>query len=595
MTISLLLLLVFAVLLGTWLTWLAVRRADRRRLAWRIVASWVAVACLVLLVSPPSITRTYSATEAILLTEGYRPDTLTSLLNRLSPKPKVFSYDVKADRATLVTDFSQFKASNPAVQTVHVLGHGLEEETLAELGNLQVIPHLAPLPTGVLSASWPHKITLGEDVQVQGKFISTGQATRLYLQAAGIKRDSVEIKKGAEQMFRLRFQPKTTGRFVYHLQWRDAEDSLRQEQIPVIVEAPRLLNVLLLSSAPSFEVKFLKNALAQKGHGVAVRSQVSKGIYQTETVNLPAVQVSRVTPALLQKFDVMLLDAAALQSMSGQEKQAVQQAVRQQGLGVLTTFTGDRPKSIPFFGEAAFARISEKEAVNGPVRWQGQTSSAVVLPLTAFAIRPTQGQQPLAWSNRQNQALVLTSRKGVGQVGVSLVPETFSLALEGKEKLYQDFWATVLTGLAKPLEESAISVEPLFATVHQSAALTTSGEGQLQKPVISTEKTGSSSSVLSAGSTVLPSQLTFTIWPQKQGWHSFQSAPGLSANFFIYPSTSWQTHRLYHLQQSNLNLASAPKHAIDKKHIEQKEAFPLWPFGLGLLLALGFLWLEEKV
>ncbi|GAA4310498.1 hypothetical protein GCM10023183_28480 [Nibribacter koreensis] len=541
------------------------------------------------------MTRTYSATEAILLTEGYRPDTLTSLLNRLSPKPKVFSYDVKADRATLVTDMAQFKAFNPAVQTMHVVGHGLEEETLAELGNLQVIPHLSPLPTGVLSASWPKKITLGEEVQVQGKFTSKDQATQLYLHAAGAKRDSVEIKKGAEQTFSLKFKPKTAGQFVYHLQWRDTEDSVHKEQLPVLVEAPRLLNVLLLSSSPSFEVKFLKNALAQKGHGVAVRSQVSKGIYQTETVNLPTVQVSRLTPTLLQKFDVVLLDAEALQSLSGQEKQTLQQAVSQQGLGILTTFTGSRPKSIPFFAEAVFARISEKEAINGPVKWIGQTTSAAVLPLTSFALQPKEGQPSLAWGNTPKQALVTTYRKGLGQVGVSLVQETFPLALEGKEKLYQGFWAKVLTALASPAEEPAVSIEPIFATVHQAVALTGSGGSQVPTPKIASYKDKTPAAALVGGSSLLSSHQTFTTWPQAQGWHSFGSIGGPSASLYIFPATAWQTRQLHQKQQAIRKASGAERLHNTVSDIFQEEAFPLWPFGLGLLLALGFLWLEEKV
>jgi hypothetical protein len=594
-TLSLPLLLVFAFLLGAWLTRLAVRRADRRRLALRLVASWVAVVCLVLLVSPPSITRTFSASEAILLTEGYHPDTLASLLNKMKPKPQVFGYHVQAKRAISVVDLAEFKARNPAVQTVHVLGYGLEEEALAELSTLQVLPHLSPLPIGVLSASWPQKITLAEQLVIQGKFTSAGQKTRLYLQAAGAKRDSIEIKEGAEQTFSLQFKPKTAGQFVYALQWRDAEDSLHMEQLPVVVEAPRLLNVLLLSSAPSFEVKFLKNALAKKGHGVAVRSQVSKGISQTETVNLPNMQINRLTPALLQKFNVVLVDAATTQSLSGQEKLAVQQAVRQEGLGVLTTFTSDRPKAIPFFAEAVFNRISGKEAINGPVKWAGQTSTAVILPLTAFALQPKLGQQSLAWGNSPKEALVITSRKGAGQVSVSLVPETFPLTLEGKEKLYQEFWATVLTSLAKPLEEPAIFVEPAFAAVHQPVTLTNSGQSHLQKPIIASEQTKKSVSVITVGSTALPSQLSLMFWPQQQGWHTFKTTDQISSSFFTYPSNSWQTNRLYQLQQANMKAAKVGVQAAGNKDIKQKEALPLWPFGLGLLLALGFLWIEEKV
>ncbi|QHL87925.1 hypothetical protein GU926_10980 [Nibribacter ruber] len=593
MTISLPLLLALAVLLGAWLTWEAVRRADRRRLAGRIVASWVAVGCLALLVSPPSITRTYSATEAILLTEGYSSDTLTSVLKTLSPKPKVFSYDVKADRATQITDFTQFKARNPAVQTVHFLGHGLEEETLTELGNVQVIPHLSRLPTGVLSAFWPHKITLGEEVKVQGKFTSADQPTKLYLQAAGANRDSIEFKKGAEQPFEFRFRPKASGRFVYHLQWKGADDSVYQEAIPVTVQEPRKLAVLILASSPSFEVKFLKNALAQRGHGVALRTQVSKGIFQTELVNLPALSLTRITAPLLQKVDVVLLDAAMLQGLTGVEKQLLQQAVRQRGVGLLTSFPGSDPKQIPFFSEAVFTPIPEKTAKNALVIWDGETASTATLPITSFAIKPLGGQQTLVWRPGKQQALAVRSRKGLGQVGVSVMPETFPLALEGKERLYQSYWASMLSSLAAPLEVPAVLVLPNLASVQEPVSVTLSA-GNTSIDRITHTATGKPVSLVSSASALFTNRKTFQLWPQTPGWHSL-ALPDNNLPFYFYPSAAWKTYQLHQRQQALLKKAQVLLNPARNTDITRQEPLPLWPFALVLLTALGFLWVEEKL
>lgn len=548
---------------------------------------------MALLLAPPVINRTYSASQAILLTPGYHPDSLRSLLTQLRPMPQVYHFDSAASEGVAVTDFTAFREQYPAVQTLHVLGNGLEEEELTRLKAIRLVPHLSKLPAGVLSASWPQRITLGEEVQVQGKFTAPGNATTLYLQAAGGRRDSVEIKKGIKQNFALRFIPKTSGQFVFALQWKGEEDSVHQEAIPIMVQEPRLLNVLLLSSAPSFEVKFLKNALAQQGHGVAVRSQVSKGIYQTELVNLSGLNLNRLSEPLLQKFDVVLLDGATLQGLSGQEKQVLQKAVRQQGLGIMTSFSENSPKRVPFFAEGVLRQISQKQARNAPVQWTGQTKGPV-LAVSGKVLQPQEGQQALAWEKNPQQALVVHYRKGLGQVGVSLVSETFPLALEGKENLYQHFWANVLTTLAKPIQENSITQEPAMARVHQPLLVEASAGNVMGKKAMSAAS-GKTLDLVSAQGSLLPGRQVFTIWPQEKGWHSLALKEG-NASLYVYPQTSRQTQQLQNRQKATL---AATAQTLGKPHamkdVTRPEAFPLWPFGLGLLLALGFLWLEEKI
>ncbi|WP_066837741.1 hypothetical protein [Rufibacter ruber] len=591
MTVPLPLVLSLALLLGAWLTWLAVRRADRRRLVARILASWVAVACLALLVSPPKITRTYSASEAILLTDGYSSDTLQALLNRLRPKPQVFSFETEAVQAEPITDFAAFKQQHPAVQTLHVLGHGLAEEELASLSSLRLVPHLSPLPAGVLSASWPKKITLGEPVQVQGIFTSPEKPVILYLQAAGGNRDSMEVKKGAGQAFQLGFTPKTSGRFVYQLQWQEG-DSLRREAIPVIVEEPRLLNVLMLSSAPSFEVKFLKNALAQQGHGVAVRQEVSQNIYQTETINLSKQSLNRLTPALLQNFDVVLLEEATLQGFSAQEKQALQQAVRQQGLGILTCFSQNSAKPIPFFAEAGFRLISEKQARNAPVRWRGNASAQAVLPLPGAVLQLSQGQKPLAWGQHLQQVLVAYGRKGLGQVGVSLLPQTFSLALEGKDALYRQYWSQVLNALAKPEEGVPAPAFPSLSPQRVGQAVLFSSAIPVHSLQVGSPP--SLGTVISTASSGSPRSFLHQFFPDQSGW--FISPPGQDSirPLFIHSASAWARQNIQFRHRQLLAIAQKTDTPAPTLAIPIQEEILLWPLWLALVGMLGFLWLEEK-
>ncbi|MBC3540596.1 hypothetical protein ACFSC6_11960 [Rufibacter sediminis] len=596
MNLSLPFLLVFAGLLGAWFSWLAVRRPDRRRLIWRLLATWGVVACLVLLLAPPHLTRSYNASEAILLTEGYSPDTLRALMKTLRPRPQVYGFETKANGAEAVPDLTSFRQAHPAVKTLHVLGNGLPAEEIVALSGVRLVPHFSPLPAGVLAASWSPEITLGEEVLVQGTFHGTAtQPVNLFLQAAGQPRDSVELRKGVDQPFALRFRPKAAGQFVYNLRWKDADDSVQQEDVPVVVQAPRRLSVLLLSSAPSFEGKFLKNALAQQGHSVALRSQMSKDIYATELVNLPALTLNRLTPSLLQKFDVVLLDDVTLQRLSGGEKQALQQAVRQQGLGVLTSVSPQTTKAVPFFTEAVFRTISEKQARNGAVRWAKQTGTSPVLPLSNAVLQPKEGQQALAWEQKPTQALVVHYRKGLGQVGISLVPETFPLALEGKETLYQQYWATILTALAKPEEAVPVTFastdrpfqEHQPVTFVSSVPLTnasfTSGNAKVQ-PAIYRQTDAPDNSYA-----------TGMIWPQSSGWQTLTLNKKTRVPVYIHASAGWTTQKLQTQRQALLRAASQVHPSSKALGLKREEPVSLWLIGSVLVSLLGFLWLEEKL
>ncbi|MFC6996362.1 hypothetical protein [Rufibacter roseus] len=594
MNLPLPLLLTLALLLDAWLTWLTVRRDNRRWLLGRLLTCWGIVACLVFLVHPPKVDRTYSASEAVLLTQGFSPDTLKALLADQSPAPQVFSFEAEHPKAISIKDFSAFQQEQPSVKILHVLGYGLELEELQALKQMRMIPHLSALPAGVLSAGWPQEVALGEELRVQGRFHSADKPVQLYLNANGVNRDSVEFQQRGEHEFTLQFTPKAVGQYVYHLQWKEANDSIFQEEVPVSVLPPRRLNVLLLSSAPSFETRFLKNELARQGHGVAVRNQVSKGIYQTESINLPSRSLNRLSDQLLQKFDLVLLDASTLQSLSTNETKALQHAAREQGLGILTSFSDNNPKTISFFAEASFDRFSKKELRNRSLQWKNSTGGTAELTVPAFTIQPKEGHKVLVWENQQqNRVVAAQYRKGLGMVGISLATETFPLALAGKEHVYRQFWSDILSSLAKPAAKlrflTAGSLAPV--QVHEPAYFFSS------KPVDSVSLVGqaTTSSLPAPYPSSLPKQLIQQHWPNPAGWNIAYSRADSIGTFYTSSPSNWP---LLKIQQKKARfLASATNNAspLDEEAIVKQEAINLWPVYFLLLFFLAFLWLEEKL
>jgi hypothetical protein len=308
--------------LGIWLLAAAWRRPNQRQRGLRLLASAVLPGALWLLVYPP--TRAVPATRAaaILLTEGYQPDTLQQLRRQLGAGTPVWSYGVLAPAG--------------ARPLGSLLTLAEQQPALPALGELAVRPHSAAVFSGFASAFWNAKLTLGQPLVVEGAVaLPTGAAPAwVSLQVAGSGPDSVRLpaRGGA---FRLRYVPKAAGLLLPQLVLRQVGRVVATEPVPVEVAAAPLPPVLLLAATPSFEFKFLKNSLAAQGRAVALRTTVSRGLVQTEFLNQPARPLDHLTPALLRQYPLVVADATALAALPATESQLVRAAVRTGRLGLV--------------------------------------------------------------------------------------------------------------------------------------------------------------------------------------------------------------------------------------------------------------------
>lgn len=584
------------------LLWLAWRRPNRRRLAWRLLASTLAGISLVLLLFPPSYQRALDPGAAILLTEGYQADSLEALLKKLEPQPQVYTYQTTARRAEPITDLYTFRQEHPQVQTVHVLGHGLEEAQLQALDDIHLIPHLAAPPAGIGSLTWPETVTLGETVTVAGQYNqSTAEATRLYLQAAGKAQDSVEIKESGSHAFQLRFTPKQEGRQVYTLAVRTAGRMDTIGSVPVQVQSPRKLGVLLVSSFPIFEFKFLKNHLGQLQHKVALRSTVSKGLYQSEWLNMPQTDLGRITPKLLQQFDVVITEPQALQELSSTERNTLQRAVTEDGLGILT-IAGEQPanRSTAFFTNFQSRRLSQQDSRTARASWTDGTTAAIpALPYTLVSSEAVTGL-----IEEQGKNLLAAGRSaGWGTVAMSVVPQTFSWQLEGKESTYASYWAHLLSSVAKrepkdkfwqlkspqfpqPLQPVMLSLTDY--TLRASAALPVA----TVRAIADTTRTG----IALQQHMHQPEVYEGTFWPRRTGWHVVESLGMAPFYFLVQDSSAWPQQAILAKREATLQFASQQQGIeMAQATAYAAEQVPVIWFFLLFVLSSGFLWLEEKL
>ena len=594
-------LLALCLLLGFGLLALAWERPRTRQRGARLLASAVAAGALWLTVFPPLRHLPAARAKAILLTPGYPPDTLRQLLRQLGAGTPVWAYgQIKAPtQARPLASLLTLAEQRPTLRHLHILGTGLPAAELPSLGPLRLQMHLDGPFVGFRTAFWPARLALGEVLRVEGT-VAAPSGTRataawVVLRAAGTGRDSVKLPAGGGP-FRLRYQPKTAGLASYELLLRQPGQPLRAEPVPVEIITPALPAVLLLTAAPAFEFKFLKNYLAEAHYPVALRTSVSRGLVQTDFVNQSALALDRLTPVLLTHYSVLITDAATLAALSSAEAQAVQAALRTGRLGLITLAeAAPLPRNAPARPDFTVRPRPAAPTALPALTWPDAPGEARA-PLPA-QLQPNVALRPLVTGT--GQVLAAASRRvGLGFAVVSVVPETFRWALRGHASVYASFWNLLLTAAVPPAPVAATwrvgtrwprPAQPL--TLHLTAAFPAA------QPTVAALAGGPPIRLALRQDTRLPEWSTARFWPGAAGWHQVRGPGRIVHNFYVYPTAAWpgpeREERQQAVAQLNAKVQATPNSEAAPDSVS--EPWPAgWFFGL-FLLAAGYLWLEEKL
>lgn len=594
-------LLAFCLLLGLGLMALAWRRPRQRQRGLRMLAGAVAAGALWQVAFPPLRHLPAARAEAILLTEGYAPDTLRQLLRQLGAGTPVWTYGAVAapPKSRPLASLLTLAERRPALRRLHVLGHGLPAADLPLLGTTAVRQHAGAPGRGFRTAYWPAQLPLGEVLQLEGVVDQPNGAGAAWvvLRAAGAGRDSVQVSAAKAGAFRLHYQPKTAGLATYELLLRRPGQPLVAEPVPIEITTAALPAVLLLTATPSFEFKFLKNYLAEAHYPVALRTSVSRGLVQTDFVNQPALSLDRLTPALLARYAVVVADAATLAALSAAETQALQAALRNGRLGLITLAEpAALPRNAPARSDFAVLPRPAAPASLPALTWPNAPGDARA-PLPA-QLQPRPNLQPLITGPQQ--AIAAASRRvGLGFAVVSVVPETFRWGLQGHRTVYASFWNRLLKAAVPPaLAEASWHAGSRWPRLAQTLTLhLAAGNFPAQPPTVTALAGGPAVPLALRQDTRLAEWSTGQFWPGAAGWHQVRGPGRISHYFYVYPPTAWLGPELRERQQAAGQLAaetSAPKASAVAQET-MTEPWPAgWFFGL-FLLAAGYLWLEEKL
>ncbi len=579
-----------------WTGRLAWQRTDRRRLPLRLIASAAALAALGLLAFPVSCRVQRPPGEAILLTPGATPEQLETLGH-------LPAYRLAEDReagipetsATPIPAAGFLQQAMPHLARLHVVGHGLRPDQLRQLGPVATTLHPAPLPPGVMWLDAAQLLPRDALFRVEGRLagLPAGES-RLELIDPGGRRAEQTVFGPGEASFRLRLEVAADGRHLYRLRLSNAGGLLWEERLPLRVTPREPLQILLLQGSPGFEVRHLKNWLAEQGHAIAVRSTVSRGVRRTEFLNREATRLGRLDRDGWSQFRLLISDLQGLAELGSRERAALLESIRQDGLGVLALagareFRSSRrrlPEWFSAFEPGTFAREDEVRLQPLLEGWPEPP------PLIAPPVQLDSPRILPLLRDRQERTLAGAVPLGSGRVAVTLLPETFVWRLRGSNDEYSALWTSLLNPLVTPVASAWSSPRrpeafvglPYEARLHASLP---PEEGQVRSPSGSTTRLHWSRHPVEADS------WWAAFWPRQPGWHRLEAAAAGPTEFYVHEDREWTALRAYGRTLETGRAALRPAGLPAEPPLSATPLSPLFPWLL-FVAAVGTLWLETK-
>jgi hypothetical protein len=564
---------VIAGLVALLIVLIIIERTKRQRLpVLRIVCLAVMTICLAGLILNPLIVTGKNTRQIMLLTEGFDPDVADSLM--------AIKKDVEVYRTPDAVDFNG--ASVATIQEVvawhgeivFLLGRGLPPYVLDQFdgSNYKYLP--SEKAQGIVALQRNKKFYANRWNRITGTYRSQGAEKVLRLKGPMGVEDSVSIK-GAEGSFTFSFYPTAAGTFTYYLEDGNVSEPLFVEILP-----EQKLNLLLLNTFPTFEQRYLKNTLSKRGHGVAVKSIVSRGKSRTEFANLSPFNLDNIKTETLQKIDLVILDGSAYNALSAAERRAVQKSI-EEGLGVLFLPDGTE-------GKKSTSLVSWKPLrATDTVRVEIERVGKVTLP--AIAAEPaTVGEVILKGDDER--ILAGYNLSGAGKVGYIALHETYQLGLQEKQDAYSGLWMPVIERLSREaVQEHELEINTPFPWFEDEPIDFDIISATSETPVVTVD----SLRVPLREDANLEQLWSGTMWLDDAAWHTVRIGGDVS-KLHLAPKGTWDALRIENQMKATAMLRADVEVEVQKNENRTAGIMPI-TFLILFAVAAGVLWLAPKL
>ncbi len=583
--------IVFALLLLIFMLYKEYKRPEQQGLIFRLIASIVAVTSFLLLIVliHYQVSQTVKPDEISFLTNSTNPDSVTQ-------KSKLFTSDssvlkVLGKKVNFIADLDYYLASHPEVKTIHLYGEGLDLLALERLKPRQIVYHKPPLPAGIQSCNWNRKITHSEELRIQGIYQNvTNQSVKLMLNGLGTNLDSVEIKPQSKVYFDLKTNPKQIGRAVYQLLTIQSKDTLANEAIPFEVAEKRPIRLLILSSTPDFEYKFLKNWLLQNQYPVAYRSRISKDKFSVDYLNMQSISLSNINPQVLNNFDLVIADDQEIANLKTSEAAALTNQIAS-GKGLIIRLNEEKLQSNLAKKFSISNAVAQKDKSYVFTLSGDQSKTKTLLIESSINLNQQAGDLPLV-KDADSKIWVNSQLYGAGKLVLTSIPNTYNWFLGGKNTDYTAYWSTLIQNAVNTNTlQVVVNFSPQYPQLNHRVNIQIGGVAQLPKIEVG------NISIAPLQNKFNPFEWEGSHWPQKIGWDSVKVNSTRVSYFYVDHQNSWEGIRqIKKIEQtvSFVNQQAGQNIQIQTLEETQDRVVSKWWFFFLFVLSAGFLWFEQR-
>ncbi len=324
----------------------------------------------------------------------------------------------------------RFAAKN-TYDSVTLVGQDFPVETLTQLSRSVVRGVPYHQPDRIQELRWKAIVRQGEGQRVTGHIRSSGKQV-LRIRYGNQTLDSLMLRQG-ENTFALQFPVFGRGRIQTELVLgKQPLDTVRFFSRPTTP-----LRVLFVLNNPDFESKTLAEWLGKQGHSVQLTTTLAKNVRSRTVINSSPTNTGK-KPDLIITDPANATDAIVRNAVAG-------------GQAVLFINLSNPPADVAAINRALRTRWQVRRVSN-------QEAIPVGNGLTAL---------PYQFGDALNQLAVsgypVATQQGAGQVGVSLLNETFPLALSGDSVAYNRIWYAIMARLRPAQTNNVLLDAPIFS------------------------------------------------------------------------------------------------------------------------------------
>jgi hypothetical protein len=437
---------------------------DRKRPSLLQFSISIAIAILLALIGlKPQLKTKNQGTNALMLTPNYSQEIVKKLLKENGIKSVFANWQVTSLKGPNISPVRDLYLHN--IDTLYIVGDGVGY--LPEDLNVNFIkPLLNPDEEGFTDMIYEQNLYVNDIGLLKGFYAHKSDfPVTIYMGINDIILDSSVVETRGIHDIELKFPVTQVGKTHYTIKVIDKKDTLIKEVLPVNVMKPAKKNILFVEEYPSFETKYLKDFLAEQGHGLVSRIKVSKEKFIIDFVNREQTDLKSLSKNALQKFDMVIMSGFTFSKLSNKEKEGLEAYVKEFAGNLLVFADENLEKYLNFFSTA----LDIKSVTIGQEKYVILDKNKI--PVKLKGVVYNKNTNSLSWKltgTSQSEIISQYSILEKGMVGISFPEDTYSLVLEGNEDKYRTLWTNIFKGFIKEQVKKKVMPGKLLFTNHQS-------------------------------------------------------------------------------------------------------------------------------